>query len=39
MSNDVMMRFANNYDSYLTKEQIKNSAPLVFASAPTNPDV
>lgn len=36
---DVIMRFANNYDSYLTKEQIKNSAPLVFAEAPTNPDV
>ena len=39
MSNDVMMRFANNYDSYLTKEQIKEQAPLVFASAPTNPEV
>lgn len=39
MANDVMMRLASNYDSYLTKEQIKNSAPLVFASAPTNPDV
>lgn len=36
---DVMMRFANQYDSYLTKEQIKNSAPLVFADRPTNPDV
>lgn len=36
---DVMMRLANQYDSYLTKEQIKNSAPLVFAETPTNPDV
>lgn len=36
---DVMMRLANQYDSYLTKEQIKNSAPLVFAEQPTNPDV
>ena len=36
---DVMMRFADQYDSYLTKEQIKNSAPLVFAEQPTNPDV
>jgi len=36
---DVMMRLANQYDSYLTKEQIKNSAPLVFADQPTNPDV
>lgn len=36
---DVMMRLANQYDSYLTKEQIKNSAPLVFADRPTNPDV
>lgn len=39
MANDVMMRLANQYDSYLTKEQIKNSAPLVFAETPTNPDV
>jgi hypothetical protein len=36
---DVMMRFADQYDSYLTKEQIRNSAPLVFAEQPTNPDV
>lgn len=39
MSNEVMMRLANQYDSYLTKQQIKNSAPLVFADQPTNPDV
>ena len=39
MSNDVMLKFGNGLDSYLTKEQIKNSAPLIFAEAPTNPDV
>ena len=37
--NDVMLRFGNGLDGYLTKEQIKNSAPLIFAEAPTNPDV
>ena len=36
---DVMLRFGNGLDSYLTKEQIKNSTPLVFADAPTNPEV
>ena len=36
---DVMLKFGNGLDGYLTKEQIKNSAPLVFADAPTNPDV
>ena len=36
---DVMLRFGNGLDSYLTKEQIKNSSPLVFADAPTNPEV
>ena len=39
MSSDVMMRLANDYGSYLSKEQIKEQAPLVFAQAPTNPDV
>jgi len=39
MSNDVMLRFGNGLDGYLTKEQIKNSSPLIFAEAPTNPDV
>ena len=36
---DVMLSFGKGLDSYLTKEQIKNSSPLVFADAPTNPDV
>ena len=39
MSKDVMLSFGKGLDSYLTKEQIKNSAPLIFADAPTNPDV
>ena len=37
--NDVMLSFGNGLDGYLTKEQIRNSAPLIFAEAPTNPDV
>ena len=37
--NDVMLRFGNGLDGYLTKKQIRNSAPLIFAEAPTNPDV
>ena len=36
---DVILNFGKGLDEYLTKEQIKNSAPLVFADAPTNPDV
>src|SRR6056300_99443 len=36
---DVMMNFGQGLDGYLTKDQIKNSAPLIFAEAPTNPDV
>ena len=36
---DVMLSFGKGLDSYLTKEQIKNSAPLIFAEQPTNPDV
>ena len=36
---DVMLSFGKGLDGYLTKDQIKNSAPLVFADAPTNPDV
>ena len=39
MSKDVMLSFGKGLDSYLTKEQIKNSAPLIFAEQPTNPDV
>jgi len=37
--NDVMLSFGKGLDGYLTKEQIRNSSPLVFADAPTNPDV
>jgi len=36
---DVILNFGKGLDEYLTKDQIKNSAPLVFADAPTNPDV
>jgi hypothetical protein len=37
--NDVMLSFGQGLDGYLTKDQIRNSSPLVFADAPTNPDV
>ena len=36
--NDVMLNFSEK-ESYLSKEQIKNSVPLAFVSSPTNPDV
>jgi hypothetical protein len=36
---DVMLSFGKGLDGYLTKEQIRNSSPLVFADAPTNPDL
>ena len=36
---DVMLSFGKGLDGYLTKAQIRNSSPLVFADAPTNPDV
>ena len=36
---DILMNFQNGLDSYLTKDQINTQAPLVFAKAPTNPDV
>ena len=36
---DVMLNFGKGLDGYLTKDQIRNSSPLVFADAPTNPDV
>ena len=36
---DVMLSFGKGLDGYLTKDQIRNSSPLVFANAPTNPDV
>jgi len=35
---DIMLKFSDN-ESYMTKEEIKEIAPLVFAEAPTNPDV
>tara|TARA_B100000212_G_scaffold81185_1_gene58194 strand:+ start:2375 stop:3220 length:846 start_codon:yes stop_codon:yes gene_type:complete len=36
---DVMLNFGKGLDGYLTKDQIRNSTPLVFAEGPTNPDV
>jgi len=36
---DVMLSFGKGLDGYLTKDQIRNSAPLIFAESPTNPDV
>ena len=36
---DIMLNFGKGLDGYLTKEEIKEQAPLVFAEAPTNPDV
>ena len=39
MNNDVLMNLGKQLDSYLTKEEIKKQAPLVFADQPTNPDV
>jgi len=39
MSQDVISKFGKGLDSYLTKEQIREQSPLVFATAPTNPDV
>ena len=36
---DIITSFGKGLDSYLTKEQIKEQAPVVFADAPTNPDV
>jgi len=36
---DIMLSFGKGLDGYLTKDQIRNSSPLVFADAPTNPDV
>jgi hypothetical protein len=39
MLQDVISKFGKGLDSYLTKEQIKEQSPLVFATAPTNPDV
>ena len=36
---DVMLSFGKGLDGYLTKDQIRNSSPLVFADAPTNPNL
>ena len=37
--NDVMLNFNEKEESYLSKEDVKSSVPLAFASRPTNPDV
>ena len=36
---DVMLSFGKGLDGYLTKDQIRNSSPLVFADAPTHPNL
>jgi hypothetical protein len=36
---DVIMTLGKGLDSYLTKEQLRNSTPVIFAEAPTNPKV
>ena len=36
---DILLNFEDGLGSYLTKDQIREQAPLVFADAPTNPDV
>jgi len=36
---DILLNFEDGLGSYLTKDQIREQAPLVFAQAPTNPDV
>ncbi len=36
---DILMNFEKGLGSYLTKDQINSQAPLVFAKAPTNPNV
>jgi len=36
--NDLMMSFKGD-ESYITKDKIREIAPLVFANAPTNPDL
>jgi hypothetical protein len=36
---DVITSFNKGLDTYLTKDQIRELAPLVFADAPTNPNV
>ena len=39
MVNDIMHKFGTGLDSYLTKDQIKAIAPVVFATEPTNKGV
>lgn len=39
MSNDVMQKFGTGLDSYLSKDQIRATAPVVFATEPTNKNV
>jgi hypothetical protein len=36
---DILLNFEDGLGFYLTKDQIREQAPLVFADAPTNPDV
>ena len=36
---DIIQSYGKGLDTYLSKEQIREQAPLVFADAPTNPDV
>ncbi len=36
---DILLNFEDGLGSYLTTDQIKEQAPIVFAEAPTNPDV
>ena len=36
---DLIQNFQQGLDTYLSKDQIKELAPLVFAEGPTNPDV
>lgn len=37
--NDVLMNLGKGLDTYLSKEEIKQIAPLVFADEPTNPEL
>jgi hypothetical protein len=36
---DIIQSYGKGLDTYLSKEQIREQAPLVFAETPTNPDV
>lgn len=36
---DVIMKLGTGLDSYLTKEQLRNSTPVIFSETPTNPKV